>query len=230
MRTVGILGVMGPETVARFYLLVNARVRVSNNTQYPPIVLYSAPVPYDLEREIVESGRNEELILPFLIRGLQSLAAAGVDFIVIPCNTVHCFISELRACVTPPILSIVEETAEVCMRADYRTVGLLATTETIERELYKRELARHGIQVVTPDTTAQRRVSAIIQQILNGSKSVENKQALLTMIRTLHSEGAEAVILGCTALELVLQQSDVSIPLLDSFEILAVATVRDLLR
>jgi aspartate racemase len=230
MRTVGILGIMGPETVARFYLRINSRVRASNSTQYPPVILYSAPVPYDLEREIVESGRNEEQILPFLIRGLQSLEAAGVDIIVIPCNTVHCFMPELRACVTPPILSIVEETAEVCTRAEYRTVGVLATTETIKQELYERELGRHGIQVVTPDTTAQRLVSAIIQQILNGIKAVENKQALLKVIPTLQSGGAEAVILGCTALELLLQQSDISVPLLDSFEILVVATVRELLR
>ncbi len=230
MRTVGILGIMGAETVARFYLRINARARASNRTQYPPIILYSAPVPYDLEREIVESGRNAEQILPFLICGLQSLEAAGADVIVIPCNTAHCFMPELRACVAPPILSIVEETAEVCTHADYRTVGVLATTETIKQELYKRELAQHGIQVVTPDTTAQRLVSAIIQQILNGNKSVENKQALLKVIRTLQSGGAEAVILGCTALELLLQQSDISVPLLDSFEILVVATVRELLR
>lgn len=229
MKAVGILGVMGPETVARFYLRINAKARASNSTQYPSITLYSVPVPYDLEREIVKSGRNEEQILPFLMRGLQSLEAAGVDFVVIPCNTVHCFIPELRACVATPIVSIVDETAEVCLRADYRTVGLLATTETIEQELYERELARHGIQVITPDRTEQQRVSAIIQEILNGNKSAENKQALLKVIQTLQSGGAEAVILGCTALELQLQQSDVSVPLLDSLEILAVATVRELL-
>ena len=230
MRTIGILGIMGPETVARFYLQINARARASNSTQYPPILLYSAPVPYELECEIVERGRNEEKILPFLICGLQSLEAAGAEVIVIPCNTVHYFIPKLRACVATPILSIVEETAEVCLRADYRTVGLLATTETIKHELYERELARQGIQVITPDTTDQQLVSAIIQQILNGNKSVENKQALLKAIRTLRSGGAETVILGCTALELLLQQSDVSVPLLDSFDILAVATVRELLR
>ena len=230
MKTVGILGIMGPETVARFYLRINARVRASNSTQYPPIVVYSAPVPYDLEREIVERGRNEDQLLPFLIYGLQSLEAAGADVIVIPCNTVHCFMLELRACVAPPILSIMKETAEVCTRADYRTVGVLATTETIKQELYEQELARNGIQVITPDMTAQRHVSTIIQQILNGSKSMENKQALLSTIRALQSRGAEAVILGCTALELLLQQSDVSVPLLDSFDILAMATVRELLR
>ncbi|MBN1454991.1 MAG: amino acid racemase [Methanomicrobia archaeon] len=230
MRTVGILGVMGPETVARFYLQINARARARNSTQYPPIILYSVPVPYDLEREIVESGRNEEQILPFLVRGLQSLEAAGVEVIAIPCNTVHCFMPELRECVDLPILSIVEETADVCTRADYRTVGVLATTETVKHVLYEQELARYGIQVVTPDMTEQQLVSAIIQQILDGNKSIENKQALLKVIRTLQSKGAEAVILGCTALELVLQQSDSSVPLLDSFEILVVATVRELLR
>ncbi len=229
MRTVGILGVMGPETVARFYLRINTKARASNSTQYPPITLYSVPVPYDLEREIVESGRNEEQILPFLVSGLQSLEAAGVDFIVIPCNTVHCFLPELRACVATPILSIVEETAEVCTRANYRTVGLLATTETIAKELYKQELARREIAVITPDTAEQQRVSAIIQEILNGNKSAEKKRALLKVIRTLQSGSAEAVILGCTALELLLQQSDVSMPLLDSCEILAVASVRELL-
>ena len=83
--------------------------------------------------------------------------------------------------------------------------------------------------MITPDRTEQQRVSAIIQEILNGNKSAENKQALLKVIQTLQSGGAEAVILGCTALELQLQQSDVSVPLLDSLEILAVATVRELL-
>jgi len=221
---------MGPETVARFFLQINARARASDNTQYPPLILNNVPVPYDLEREIVERGRNEEQILPFLVRGVQSLEAAGVDSIVIPCNTVHYFMPELRACVAPPILSIMEETADVCARAEYRTVGLLATTETITHELYEQELARYGIQVVTPDLTEQRLVSTIIQRILDGNKSVENTQALLRVIRTLQSGGAEAVILGCTALELVLQQPDSSVPLLDSFEILAVATVRELLR
>jgi aspartate racemase len=229
MKTAGMIGGLGPETTAEFYLQVIELCRQRDGIHYPPIVIFNIPFPYRLEQEIIEQNRNEEAILPFLVDGMKRLEQSGADFIVIPCNTVHFFIDELRACVSTEILSIIEEAGRECERQGYKRVGVLATTKTVTKKIYDKELERRGIEVITPTPDAQDDVARTIVQILRGEKSDEGKQRLLNVIDEMVSDGAETIVLGCTDLQLLVKQKDCPVALLDTLEIFAEATARKIL-
>ncbi len=218
MQTAGIIGGLGPETTCSFYLRLIELCRARNDVHYPPIVIYSIPFDYDIEREIIQENRNEERILPYLMEGVARLEQSGADFIVIPCNTVHYFLDELRGRVSTPILSIVAETAEHCRRAGYGRVGLLATGKTVEKGLYQGELEPRGIEVLTPDARGCAEVSNVIFHLLRGDRSDRARASLLEIIDDLGARGAEAIVLGCTDLSILLGADAAPLPLVDTVE------------
>ena len=169
-------------------------------------------------------------MLPFLIDGIKKLEQSKADFVVIPCNTIHFFIDKLRKSISIPILSIIEETAKKCKIKGYQKIGVLATKKTIEKKLYDNELERFNIKLITPTIQEQENVSKIIFHILSGKKSEYNKKQLLRIVKDLENKGAEAIILGCTDLQLLLSQKDSKVKLLDTVEIFAEATINKILR
>lgn len=230
MKTVGIIGGVGPESTSNFYLKIINKYRAKDTLSYPPIVIYSLPVPYQLEQDIVKFGKNENQILPLLTDGVQKLEKSGADFCVIPCNTIHIFINELRKSVSIPILSILEETVRYIKSLGIETVGLLGTTKTIETNLYRPELQKQGIRLIIPESTDQERISEIIFNILNGKKTESDKTELLAIIQNLQNKDCKAVILGCTDIPLLIDQKDTSTLLLNTVEILADSSVKAILK
>src|SRR3989344_8382167 len=109
MKAVGIVGGLGPETTSEFYLDLIRKFRENTDT-YPKIIIDNLSFPFYLEEEIIIKSTNEQKILPFLKESISRLNKAGSDFIVIPCNTVHIFIDELRKESLVPIMSIIDET------------------------------------------------------------------------------------------------------------------------
>ena len=109
MNVFGIIGGLGPESTCNFYLNLCSKFRKNSNS-YPSIVIDNVSFPCKLEREIIQKSKKEEELLPFLKESIRRLNKAQVDFIVIPCNTVHIFIDELRKESSTPILSIIDET------------------------------------------------------------------------------------------------------------------------
>ena len=229
MKIAGIIAGLGPETSSEFYLKIIEFCKMKNDVKYPPIIVSSVPVPFSLERDIVEKGRGERGMFHVLVEGIERLEKSKVDFVAIPCNTVHIFIDELRGLFSTPILSIIEETARRCKSSGYRRVGVLATKKTMEKKLYDDELLRFDIGLVKPSPDEVERVSSIIFRILEGNKSEEDRKELLGIINGLRENGAQAVILGCTDLQILVSQEDTSVPLLDTVEIFAEASAEEIL-
>jgi aspartate racemase len=224
MNTAGIIGGLGPETTAEFYLRLIALCQASNDVHYPPIVIYNSPFPYDIEQEIIAENRNEERILPYLLEGLARLAQSGADFAVIPCNTVHFFLDELRRGVSIPVLSILDATADECRARGLRRVGVLGTRKTIEKRLYDGPLAERGIETLVLDEAGCSAVSGVIFRLLRGDRSEQSKAILRRAVGELKDRGAEAVILGCTDLQILLDPDRSGLPLIDTVEVMAAAT------
>jgi aspartate racemase len=229
MKTVGIIGGLGPDTTCKFYLRVLNLCRKHDDIQYPPILIYSVSFPYALEREIIERNTNERKMLPVLLEAVRRLEVSAADFIVLPCNTLHLFIDELRNTVSTPLLSILDVTADECVRREVRRVGILATTATVERRLYEGPLRARGIEMLKPIAADQAEVARAICETLDGHKPEANRRTLSDVIRHLRDDGAEAVILGCTDLQLLLAGSQSSPLLIDTVEVLAQATAREIL-
>src|SRR6056297_3529720 len=148
MKTVGIVGGLGPDTTSEFYLEIIKRSGALITEAYPSILVYSVPVPFEVERNIVKYGTGEEDMLPVLEQGVQLLEKGGADFIVIPCNTVHIFHARLEALLKVPLMNILDVTAQACRLRDWRRVGVLGTGKTLEHRLYEDALERAGLEAV----------------------------------------------------------------------------------
>src|ERR1035437_4647917 len=135
IKTLGIIGGLGPETTARFYMeVVFACSKISGRR--PQILISNVAVPLSVEKELITEAKNMKNILPFLLNAARQLEKGGADFIVIPCNTVHIFIEEIRASVNIPVLSIIEETSNFLRKGKVKEVGVFATTATIKNKLF----------------------------------------------------------------------------------------------
>jgi len=227
MKSVGIVGGLGPETTSKFYLDLISLAR-KHCDSYPKIIIDNVSFPFYLEEEIIKKSENEHRILPYLEDSIRKLNKAGVDFIVIPCNTVHIFIEDLRRISKVPILSILDETIKVIKKEGYRKIGLLATTKTIDRKLYETPLVENGINIAIPTKTEQEIVAKIILRILENTSDGKDKMSLLKIIDNLFKRGSESILLGCTDLQLILNQSDLKTKLIDTANILMSATFNKL--
>ena len=145
MKTVGIIGGLGPETTSEFYLdLVFSCVK-KDKTARPGIIISSVPLPYQIEEDLILRSEDMERYIPYLTVEAQRLEKAGVDFIVMPCNSLHVFIQKIRYSVKIPVLSIVEETVKFLKQEKMNKVGIVSTSATIKNKLYENAFAEHGI-------------------------------------------------------------------------------------
>ncbi|MBU0906781.1 MAG: amino acid racemase [Nanoarchaeota archaeon] len=216
-RRIGIVGGLGTETSCTLCLRINSRIRDASNCQ-PNLVMENVPMPLILEKEIIQ-GNPSEQIFSLLSNAVKNLDST--DVIAIPCNSVHIFLSRLRE-ISNKILSIMEETARECKNQGLKKVGLLATRTTIKSQLHESELKHLGIETITPTEKEQDAINEVILNILEGNRVDESK--LNETILNLKDQGAEAVILGCTDLQLAVKDSP--LPVIDTLKVLEDAVVR----
>jgi aspartate racemase len=207
----------------------NCFAKIINNTpaqcdqDHLKIIIANNPKIPDRTSAILHSGTSP---IPSLLEGLDALISAGVDFAIIHCVTVHYFIDELRQNRDLKILSILDAVTENIRKAQPQidTVGLLATDGTIASKIFQKRLAVSGIKTVVCNDSMQQRVMKVIYQIKNDSKEDSQTEItghLVDASESLVSQGAQAIIAGCTEIPLALAQKDIEVPYFDSLLILA---------
>jgi len=226
-KTIGVLGGLGPDTTAKFYLRLIKLSREKNKKSYPSIVIHNLPVTFKVEENTAIKGINLHQMLPFLVAGVKQLKLAKVDFIVIPCNTVHVFIDELRKTTQIPIISIIDKTLEHIRKAGIHKVGLLATNKTIKSGMFTSHNTDQ-LKIICPNKFEQQIVARTISHILKNKITNKDQTNLLKIIQNLKMKSAEAVILGCTDLQLIINAKNSPLTVCDTMEILAQATVSEL--
>lgn len=228
MKTVGIIGGLGPETTSEFYLrLVLLSQKLSKESR-PPILIYSVPGAYDIEEGSILGRGSEKYYLDLLIGAAQKLEKAGADFLVMPCNSLHLFIKEIRNSVKIPVLSILEETTEFLKQKTVNTVGIISTSITQKNRLYEKMLDDNGIKVFIPDKSRQEKVNKVIHNLVLHKQSEEDKQELIEVLNDFNSKGVEHVVLACTDLQL-LKPRHSKLKIYDTMKIFAEATVRKII-
>ncbi|MFH1536035.1 MAG: amino acid racemase [Patescibacteria group bacterium] len=229
MKTVGIIGGLGPEATAKFYLEIVSACSNRGEQTHPPILIYSVPLPLQIEKECIINGQSEEKCVPFLIQAAKTLEQGGADFLVMPCNSLHVFIEEIRKAVKIPVLSIVEETIKFLKNHNIKQVGILATSITINRGLYKSQLNTQGIIEVIPNDKDQTKLGQIIYNLVIGKYTDEDKQIFDEITENLVNKEVESIILACTDLQL-LAPRHTKIAIYDTMQILVDATVREIIK
>lgn len=231
-KTIGILGGMGPEAACDLFLKV-IRVTpllkgpIARDQDHLRVIIDSNPHIPDRITAILNNGEDP---VPALQETARNLERAGAGLIAIPCNTAHYFWEEIQAAVRIPVLHMMEEVGrEVALSfPGLRRAGLLGTCATVRTRLYDRVLNPLGVEVLVPESNAQAEVDRAILLIKAGELAPAH-DPLLAAARELEREGAEALVLGCTEIPLVLRAEEVGVPLIDATWILAKAAVREAL-
>jgi aspartate racemase len=216
MKTIGLIGGMSWESSAHYYEVINAYVaRELGGLHSAKIILYSVDF-HDIE-QLQADGKWDE-ITTILSDAAYKLEGAGVDFIVMCSNTIHKLAGDIQRTISVPLLDIVTVTGELASESKYKTVALVGTTYLLEDGFYAKCLTdSFGLGVIQPNISEIEQINdALFSEIADGSVTPSTKAAFVALIENLASQGADAVILGCTEYGLVVEASDVTIPLIDT--------------
>lgn len=228
MRTVGIIGGVGPSTTAEFYLQLILTAQEKESSARPPILIWSIPLPYEIERDSILNAIDEERNIPYLVEAARILEKGGANFVVMPCNTLHAFIKEIRSSVQIPVLSIVEETINFLKERGVSRVGLISTASTRKNKLYEKALTGAGITYEIPTELQQNQISKIIHDLVMGRPASGNKGVLENIIDSFADRSIEHVILACTDLQL-LKPEHRTVRIYDTMTILKDSTIKQML-
>jgi len=229
MKTVGIIGGLGPETTSEFYLDIIFSCQKKDRTARPAIIISSVPLPYQIEEDAIEKNIGIERIKPFLTKEAQRLEKAGAEFIVMPCNSLHVFIEDIRKSVSVPVLSIVEETVEFIKNNNFKRVGIVSTSATIKNKLYENAFAENGIEYVVPNELQQARMGKFILNLVIGQQKNRDREELISIINDFENKEVDCVILACTDLQLLVP-SHQNLKIFDTMKIFADATVQEIIK
>lgn len=225
MKTIGLLGGMSWESTQSYYRAINQAVREQlGGLHSAKIVLYSVDF---AEIETLQVQGDWDKAGELLAAAASAVERAGADFLVICTNTMHKVAPAIAAGISLPILHIADATADELIAQGVTKVGLLGTRFTMEQAFYKDRLVARGIAVVVPDQDDRNHVNRVIyEELCLGTIKADSRARYLDIICRLQLQGAEAVILGCTEIALLVQQSDTPVALFDTTAIHAQQAVR----
>ena len=216
MKTIGLLGGMSWESTLVYYRAINEGVKARlGGLHSAKIVLHSV----DFEPiERLQHAGDWQGTAEILVHAARSVQAAGADFLLICTNTMHKVAPQIEAAIRVPLLHIADATAVRLQSEGVETVGLLGTAFTMEQTFYKDRLSeKYGLRVLVPNDEDRALVHRVIyEELCLGRVNPGSRQQYLRIIEELAGEGAEAVILGCTEIGLLVRDTDTPVRLLDT--------------
>ncbi|MFF2089420.1 aspartate/glutamate racemase family protein [Paenibacillus sp. NPDC058174] len=225
MKTIGLIGGMSWESSLLYYQIINQRVKEKLGGHHSAkSLMYS--VDFDEIKTLQHQGKWDEAT-EMMIDSARRLQSGGADFIIICTNTMHKMAKEVQESIKIPLLHIADPTANAIAKDGIRKVALLGTAFTMEQDFYKGRLVeKFGLEVIVPDETDRMIIHDIIyKELCLGTINDESRQSYLKIINKLSQQGAEAIILGCTEITLLISQENCDIPLYDTTRLHAEAAV-----
>ncbi len=224
-KTIGVLGGLGPEATLDFCARILRNTEATSDQDHIRCIIDNNPKAVNRNEAIAGTGPSPA---PQFAESATMLEQCGVDFIVMPCNTAHAFDSAITEATQVPFISIIEETLAYIQteHSSVTKIGLLAADGCLQAQLYQPKLAKNGIQVLVLDTRLQAQFMQTVYRIKRDGLCAEVKGQMLDYARQLSDVGAQIILAGCTEVPLVLTQSDLALPLIDTTEILARQAVR----
>lgn len=215
MKMIGLIGGMSWESTALYYRIINEQVKQQlGGLHSARSLMYSVDF-HEIEK--LQAAGEWQKAGEILAEAAISLEKGGADFIVLCTNTMHKVAQQITDAVSIPLLHIADATAQRIRKAGVKKVGLLATAFTMEQEFYKGRLNQSEIEVLVPDAAGRKVVHDIIyQELCLGVIRDESRAQYRKIIAELVEQGAEAIILGCTEITLLVKAEDASVPLFDT--------------
>lgn len=218
----GILGGLGPMSTVYFCELLNLHTAAARDADHIDMLISSRATTPDRTAYIIDKSAPDPL--PVMLEEAHRLERAGVDLIVVPCNTAHYFYDGLAEGCNTPILNIIDETTAHLCGIGTRTFGLLATEGTIRSGAYERFCKPRNLTCVTPTEEEQKMITSIIFDAIKQNKPVD-MAAFEDVVNSLRARGCEKIVLGCTELSLLKKQGLDDELFVDSLDVLAYRTI-----
>lgn len=217
MKTIGLVGGLSWQSSLDYYRIINQQVADRMGGQHSAVcAMYSLDLdPILLYRDLGEWSKNTAII----VDAVRRVEAAGADFTLICSNTMHKTYEDIQSQVKKPILHIADVLGDEIKRLGYTKVGLLGTRFTLNDEFYKKRLSEHhGIEVIVPfkEEDVQFVHDVIYNELDYAIINPESRERYLHIMKEMAACGAEAVILGCTEIQMLIHPEHTHIPLLDT--------------
>ena len=225
MKIIGMLGGMSWESSAEYYRFINREVRERLGDAHSAL---SVMVSLDFgEIKQLQHAGEWDRLTEMMVKAAQSVERGGADFLIICCNTMHRMADEVEASLRIPLLHIADPTGRQIVAAGLSRVGLIGSAFTMEQDFYRRRLEeKFGLEVLIPDDAGRATIHRVIyDELISGIVRDESREAYRKVIAGLVDRGAEAVILGCTEIMLLVKEADSAVPLFDTTTIHALAAV-----
>jgi aspartate racemase len=225
MKTIGLLGGMSWESSLEYYRMINQLVRHElGDLCSARLVMVS--VEFSEIEKLQHQGRWEEAG-DILVEAARNTERAGADFLLICTNTMHKLADQVQDGISISILHIADATGEAIVASGIGRVGLLATQFTMEENFYKGRLTdKFGLEVIIPEKQDREIVHRVIyDELCVGKIIARSRQTFIDIARNMVAQGAEAIILGCTEIGLLIKAPDLSVPVFDTTEIHCKAAV-----
>jgi aspartate racemase len=216
MKLIGLIGGMSWESTMAYYRIINEEVKMRLGGWHSARILMFSVDFHEIEAH--QRSNNWAAAGEILAESARSLEKGGADMILICTNTMHKIAAEVQAAVDIPLVHIADAVAEAVMEKKLAKVGLLGTRFTMEEDFLKGYLAdKFDLTVVIPNEEERRLVHQVIyDELCLGNIRPKSKRSYVDIIDQMGKQGAQGVILGCTEIPLLVQQTDVSIPVFDS--------------
>ena len=219
MKTLGLIGGMSWESTTSYYQQLNRLARMRLGGQHSAkLLIWSAdfaPI------AAMQAAGDWAAATAVIVDAARRLEGAGADAILICANTMHLMAPEVVAAVSIPLIHVADAAASAIRAAGSRRPLLLATRFTMEESFYRDRLSTGGVEVVLPDADERERLHAIIfDELVQGRFEPASRAALITITnRAIARDDADGVILGCTEFGLLVNASDMPVPVFDTTEI-----------
>ncbi|HYH18844.1 MAG TPA: aspartate/glutamate racemase family protein [Azospirillum sp.] len=225
MRLIGLIGGLSWESSAEYYRVINRAMQARlGGVHSARTLMYS----FDFgEVEALQAAGDWPAATRLMVDAAQRLERGGAEVLLICSNTMHRMAGDVAAAVGIPLLHIADPTAARIRAAGLRRVGLLGTAFTMEQDFYKGRLSeRFGLEVLVPDAEDRATIHRVIyEELVKGIVRPDSRDAYRAVIHRLVAAGAEAVILGCTEIMLLVRPEDSPVPLFDTTTIHAETAV-----
>ncbi|RIJ49277.1 amino acid racemase [Maribellus luteus] len=233
LKTIGIIGGLGPEATIDYYKEIIHHFNLKNqtgNAVYPEIVIYSV----DMWKLVGLLGQKKyDEAVDYLVLRINSLEKAGVDFVVLSANTPHLLFNEIQSKVDIPLISIVEACAREAQSLSVKKCGLIGTKFTMQNDFYRNVFLQYHMDIVVPNPE---QIEYINQKVFNeielGIFKEETKNDFLEIVGNMQKEhNIEAVILGCTEFPLMFrEEAYFGMPFLNTTKIHVEAILQECLK
>jgi aspartate racemase len=225
VKTIGIVGGIGPESTVDYYKLLLKRSPELGGSRSPQIVINS--VDFWAMRALLEKG-DDAALADMLVRDVDVLAGAGAGVAIIAANTPHMVFDRVQPRAAVPIVSIVEATRDAAEAQGLRRLGLLGTRFTTQARFYPDVFAASGLEIVVPEPDDLMYVhEKYVGELVEGRFVASTRDGLIGVMQRMHDRaGIDGVILGGTELPLIIRDVPFHLPLLDTTRIHVDAALR----